>query len=168
MVRSGQEGVVAKRRSSPYRMGARSTDWIKIKNIQSDDFIVVGYWSSGKHGLSSLLLGSFASAAHARAGRHLRFCGKVGTGFGDQERASLHKTLDRLARLTPPCDGDLPREAGVTWCEPRMVVQIRFTEWTHDGALRHPSFAGLRSDKEVHQVIHPETAPIRSAALHRG
>ncbi len=168
MVRTGQEGVIAKRRGSPYRVGARSPDWIKIKNIQSDDFVVVGYWSSGKHSLSSLLLACYASAAHARAGRHLRFCGKVGTGFGEQERARLRAALQRHARQEPPCEGDLPREAGVVWCDPCLVVQLRYSEWTHDGALRHPSYAGIRSDKEVRQVIHREAAPTDPAARRGG
>ncbi|MBA3935907.1 MAG: hypothetical protein H0X38_00440 [Planctomycetes bacterium] len=154
MVRAGQEGVIAKRLTSRYLIGRRSPDWIKVKNHQSDDFLVVGHWSSGKHELSSLLLGCYASPADARAGHNLRFCGKVGTGFTEQDRARLAQVLVRLRRDEPPCTGELPRGAGVRWCEPRLVAQIRFTEWTHDGALRHPAFLGLRSDKEPRQVVH--------------
>jgi bifunctional non-homologous end joining protein LigD len=167
MVRTGQEGIIAKRLASTYRSGVRSTDWIKVKHIQSDDFIVIGYWSSGKHALSSLLLGCYATAAHARAGIHLRFCGKVGTGLDEQDRLRLQKALQRMVRPDPPCDGKVPQAAGMVWCEPRLVIQVRYAEWTHDGSLRHPAFAGLRHDKEVGEVIHPEVdAP--SSAVHRG
>ncbi len=128
---------------------------------------MVGYWSSGKHGLSSLLLGCFARAADARSGHPLRFCGKVGTGFDERERARLQEALDRHARRTPPCAGVVPQDDGIVWCKPRLVVQIRFTEWTHEGALRHPVFAGARSDKQVHEVIHRE-ALASSPTAHRG
>jgi bifunctional non-homologous end joining protein LigD len=154
MTRAGQEGVIAKRLTSQYLVGRRSPDWIKIKINQSDDFLIVGYWSSGKHELSSLLLGCYPSAADARAGRNLRFCGKVGTGFTESDRERLAEALARLKRAEPACVGDLPRGEGVRWCEPRLVAQIRFTEWTHDGALRHPAFLGLRSDKEPRQIVH--------------
>jgi ATP-dependent DNA ligase len=115
-----------------------------------------------------LLLGCYATAAQARSGRHLRYCGKVGTGFDERERSRLHAVLQRQARRSPPCEGDLPREDGIAWCEPRLVVQIRFTEWTHDGALRHPSYAGERLDKTPSQVVHGEAAATTSATLSRG
>jgi bifunctional non-homologous end joining protein LigD len=149
-----QEGLIAKRLTSFYHIGRRSPDWIKVKLNQSEEFLIVGYWTSGKHGLSSLLLGCYLSVADARAGRNLRFCGKVGTGFSEEDRVQLHKALSRLRIDHPPVAGDHPRERGTAWCRPHFVAQIHYTEWTHDGALRHPVFMGLRSDKEPHEVIH--------------
>ncbi len=150
----GREGIIAKRRSSRYRFGIRSPDWIKIKLTQSDEFLVVGYWSSGKHPLSSLLLGYYASRQDAAHGRPLRYAGKVGTGFSESGREALAKALQAIATDLPPCQGALPHGPGVHWCLPQVVVQVRFTEWTHDGALRHPSFVEVRSDREARDVVH--------------
>jgi bifunctional non-homologous end joining protein LigD len=154
MARSGQEGVLAKRAASTYQSGRRSADWLKIKLEHSDDFVVVGSWSSGKHGMSSLLLGCYASSADARQRRPLRYCGKVGTGFSEDDRLRFATTLRRIEIADPPCSGDLPREEGVRWCQPLLVAQIRFTEWTREGHLRHPAFLGMRIDTAPTQVIH--------------
>jgi bifunctional non-homologous end joining protein LigD len=149
-----QEGIIAKRLTSIYRPGRRSPDWIKIKLNQSEEFLIVGSWSSGKHGMSSLLLGYYPSPADAKAQRNLTYCGKVGTGFTEAARSELAAALARLAIDRCPVAGDVPRGRGVTWCRPVLVAQIHFTEWTPDGALRHPAFRGLRSDKEPSEVVH--------------
>lgn len=154
MHKTKQEGVIAKRLTSLYHAGKRSPDWIKVKLNQSEEFLIVGYWSSGKHGLSSLLLGYYPSTADARAERNLRFCGKVGTGFGEEERIALQRALDRVGVDHPPVTGPYPREPGTTWCRPHFIAQIHYTEWTHDGSLRHPAFMGLRSDKKPREVVH--------------
>ena len=155
MRKTGQEGLIAKLLTSRYHPGRRTGEWIKVKLDRHDEFIIVGYWSSGKQGLSSLLLGCFATAAEASAGRNLRFCGKVGTGFSQQDRCDLLKGLATLRVDGPPVVGDIPRGAGITWCKPVVVAEIRYREWTHDGSLRHPAFIGLRSDKPPRDVIHP-------------
>ncbi|HEX3134571.1 MAG TPA: ATP-dependent DNA ligase, partial [Planctomycetota bacterium] len=154
MRQTRQEGLIAKRLTSVYHMGKRSADWIKVKLNQSEEFLIVGYWSSGKHVLSSLLLGYYASAADAHAGRNLHYCGKVGTGFSDDDRAALQKALDRVSVPTAPVLGDHPRDHGIVWCQPHFIAQVHYTEWTHDGALRHPVFLGLRSDKRPREVVH--------------
>jgi bifunctional non-homologous end joining protein LigD len=154
MRQGGQEGIIAKRYTSTYQVGRRSPDWIKIKVSQSEEFVIVGWWSSGRHGLSSLLLGYHPSAAQAKAGAPLRYCGKVGTGFSESDRVRLERALKKIAVTTPLVTGALPHDAGITWCRPAFVAQIRFSEWTHDGALRHPAFLGLRSDKLPQEVIH--------------
>ena len=154
MRRNHQEGIIAKRHTSTYQPGLRSPDWIKIKVTRSDEFVVVGWWSSGKHGLSSLLLGYHPSATSARADAPLAYCGKVGTGFTDADRVRLERALKKLAVEVPPVTGDLPHGTGISWCRPALVAQIRYSEWTHDGALRHPAFLGLRSDKLPQDVVH--------------
>ncbi|MBA3697385.1 MAG: hypothetical protein H0W78_00765 [Planctomycetes bacterium] len=160
MRRTHQEGIIAKRLTSTYRPGLRSPDWIKIKVTRSDEFVVVGWWSSGKHGLSSLLLGYHPSTARARANAPLLYCGKVGTGFSDSDRLRLERALKKLAVDTPPVTGELPHGPGISWCRPALVAQIRYSEWTHDGALRHPTFLGLRGDKVPEDVVHqPASLP---------
>ncbi len=149
-----QEGIIAKRLSSVYRAGKRSADWIKIKLNQSEEFLIIGYWSSGKHGLSSLLLGCYPSLADAKAGRNLTYCGKVGTGFTEASRVQLEGVLSKIAIEKHQITNATPRENGITWCQPVLVAQIHFTEWTPDGALRHPGFLGIRSDKKPAEVIH--------------
>jgi bifunctional non-homologous end joining protein LigD len=159
MHKARMEGLIAKRLTSIYQIGKRSPDWIKVKLNRSEEFLIIGYWSSGKHGLSSLLLGCYASASDARLGRNLRFCGKVGTGFAEDERRQLQRALDRVGIDHPPVTGDRPKDDGIVWCRPHFVAQIHYSEWTHDGSLRHPAFMGLRSDKKPNEVIHPPGAP---------
>lgn len=134
-------------------MGRRSRDWLKVKLNQSDDFVIAGFWSSGRQVLGSLLLGCYATAADAKAGRNLRFCGKVATGFSEADRISLQRRLARIASPTPMVIGNLPVSRGVSWCKPVLVAQIKYAEWTHDGSLRHPVFMGLRSDKKTVAVV---------------
>ena len=157
MRRDGGEGIIAKRWTSTYTPGQRSPDWIKVKLSQQEEFIVVGYWSGGATIAGSLLLAAYGTTADARAGRNLRYCGKVGSGFDGEGRQLLATALKRMRVTTPPCGGALPRSRDITWCRPVLVAQIRFGEWTHDGALRHPVFLGLRSDKVPEEVIHSET-----------
>lgn len=153
MQRAGQEGIIAKRLTSPYLIGRRSPDWIKVKLSQQDAFVIVGFWSSGASPLGSLLLAAHATAANAQAHRLPRFCGKVGTGFSDRDREQLHRALLPYRVAQPQAEGRLPRGPGITWCQPVLVAQVRFSEWTHDGHLRHPTFIGLRGDLDPEDVI---------------
>jgi bifunctional non-homologous end joining protein LigD len=143
------EGLVAKREGSRYD-GRRSRDWLKLKLQASQEVAVVGYTplSSGERGIGALLV-----AVAGEGG--LRYAGKVGTGFTQRVREELERLLapDRLDR---PAVRDAPRMRSATWVRPRLVAHVRFTEWTVDGKLRHPSFQGLRPDKTT-----GETAPER-------
>jgi ATP-dependent DNA ligase len=137
---------IAKQRTSLCHPGRRAQDW--IKRTRSDEFVVVGYFSSGRHGLSSLLFGYYGSPQEAREPAPVRYCGKVGSGFSERDRHDLFLALRKMRRSRPPCTGVLPADRGVVWCDPDLVAQITFTEWTRDGALRHPAFSGLvRQDK---------------------
>lgn len=153
MKSAGQEGIIAKRLTSPYTVGRRSTDWIKIKLSHQDAFLIVGYWTSGASPVGSLLLGCYATAADAHAGHQPRFCGKVGTGFSEQDRERLRQLLQPLTVAAPPVSGRLPHGPGITWCQPRLIAQIRFGEWTHANHLRHPTFLGMRSDLTSRDVV---------------
>ncbi len=145
----GLEGVMAKRRNSPYREGKRSRDWIKLKHSESLEVIVAG-WRPGKGSrastVGSLLLG-------VPDGDTLRYVGRVGTGFADAELQILRAKLDRLARATSPLTG-VPREDArdAHWVTPKLVGEVEFSEATSDGRLRHPTWRGWRPDKDPGDV----------------
>jgi bifunctional non-homologous end joining protein LigD len=131
----GLEGIIAKDRRAPYRSG-RKGDWLKLKCIQSDGFVVVGFEPSTKvpGAISRLLLA-------ARQGESLVYVGGVGTGFTDKMARDLRKQLAAMPAKEPPVP--LKRKNAV-FCEPAFVAEITYTEITSDGKLRHPSFKGLR------------------------
>ena len=153
---SGLEGVVAKRRSSPYHPGRRSEDWRKLKHVRRTSAVVAG-WKPGEGGRSgrigSLLLG-------VQGERGLEYAGHVGTGFSAAVLASLGERLERLRRDEPPFVSAVPREhaRSAVWVEPVLVVDVDYTEWTREGRLRHPSYKGLRDDVPASDVVR-EAAP---------
>ncbi|MEK7355935.1 MAG: DNA ligase D, partial [Bdellovibrionota bacterium] len=153
----GLEGIVSKRANSTYS-SSRNGDWLKIKCLDGQEFIIGGYTKAGgsREGFGALLLG-----AHDRAGR-LRYVGKVGTGFNHATLMSLKRKLDRHKQNDVPFSRPPAEERNVTWVDPRFVAQIDFTEWTTDGSLRHPVFRGLREDKDPSEVFIeiPETTMI--------
>jgi bifunctional non-homologous end joining protein LigD len=141
------EGVVSKRAISRYRSG-RVGDWLKVKCIKRQEFVVGGWLPSearGRH-LASLLLGYYERDKFI-------YAGKVGTGFDLKLGRELADRLEKHSRSTPPFIQVPSVEArGARWTEPRMVVEVDFTEWTRDGRVRHPSFKGVREDKKPAQV----------------
>jgi bifunctional non-homologous end joining protein LigD len=158
-VEIGMEGVVAKRRSSVYRPGVRSRDWIKTKHVRTQE-VVVGGWTDGvgerKATFGALLLGIPETASGTGAGRtpvRLTYVGKVGTGFTEADRRQLLAKL--TARSTSPFAGELPAAAvrGAHFVRPDLVGEVRFGEWTPDGVLRHPVWRGERVDKSVDEVV---------------
>ncbi|MGC3967737.1 MAG: DNA ligase D [Pirellulales bacterium] len=158
--RRGLEGIVSKRSASSYEHH-RSGAWLKIKCHGRQELIVAGYTAPQRTrtGFGALLLGYFDER------RQLRYAGKVGTGFNEQMLRDLKRRLDKLH--TPECPfAERPldaRRGRVTWVEPKLVAEIEFTEWTDDGALRHPSFQGLRDDKEAGEVMRERRATKTSA-----
>jgi bifunctional non-homologous end joining protein LigD len=154
------EGVVAKRLGSVYRPGRRSNDWLKLRNTNRQE-LVIGGWVAGEGGRSgsvgSLLVGYYdATPEEAKAlGRPqlLVFAGGVGTGFTQDELARLTRMLKARARLNSPFDAQSPRRRGTRWCEPELVCEVEFREWTREGTLRAPSYKGLRDDKDPREVV---------------
>jgi bifunctional non-homologous end joining protein LigD len=150
-VERGLEGVVAKRRDSPYSPGQRTSQWIKVKNVRTQE-VVIGGWAEGKGvlagALGALLLG-------IPDGDGLVYAGKVGTGFSDQARAELLIDLRAIAQEGSPFSRALsrPEAALAHFVRPELVGEVRYVEWTHDGHLRHPSWRGLRADKEPSEVV---------------
>ncbi|HKC09288.1 MAG TPA: DNA ligase D [Methylomirabilota bacterium] len=141
------EGMVAKRARSVYS-GARTRDWIKIKCQRRQEFVIGGYTDpQGSRGhFGALHLGVYDGPA---AAPRLVYVSKVGTGFDDALLASIAEKLRPLERKTPPFDGGaIPTGRGHHWVEPRLVAEVRFTDWTEDGGIRHPTFIALRDDKK--------------------
>jgi bifunctional non-homologous end joining protein LigD len=144
----GLEGVVAKRVTSIYTPGKRSKDWLKIKNTCRQE-VVVGGWLPGG-GNRTGRIGALLVGYHDDTG--LRFAGKVGTGFTDAELARLGRLFGGLHRPASPFVDKVPYKLS-RFLEPTLVAEIEFTEWTHNGTLRHPSYKGLRDDKPATSVI---------------
>lgn len=137
----GLEGIVSKRRDRPYRSGP-SDDWLKVKCVQREEFMILGYMPStvalGR--LGALVLGH-------REGDRLNYVGRVGTGFTEASAREVRKRLDPL-RIDKPA-ADVPREMlrrSVVWVRPELVAEVEFRGWTADNLLRHTSFRGLVED----------------------
>jgi bifunctional non-homologous end joining protein LigD len=147
----GLEGIVAKRLDSPYEPGRRSPCWIKVKNVERQE-VVIGGWMPGegrrRDRIGALLVG-------VREDGHLRYAGRVGTGFTEAELDRLAKLLTPIERDTSPFDapGEPSPPRGAVWVEPRYVAEVEFREWTQGGQLRAPSYKGLRDDKPTEDVV---------------
>jgi bifunctional non-homologous end joining protein LigD len=142
----GAEGIIAKRAESRY-IGARSTDWLKIKCVHQQEFVVGGYTApkGSRENLGALLVGYYEQGA-------LRYAGKVGTGYDRATLEMLQRKLAPLHRRTSPFAPG-PAPAGeVQWVTPKLVVEIGFGEWTPAGLLRHPRYLGIREDKTAAEV----------------
>jgi len=147
----GWEGVVAKKRDSSYQPGRRSASWIKDKHWNAQE-VVIGGWRAGEGGRSS---GIGALLMGIPGPNGLQFAGRVGTGFTERDLANLKKTLAPLHTDESPFDAKLPaRDAKVvTYVEPTLVGEVRYSEWTPDNRLRQASWRGLRPDKKPSEVV---------------
>jgi bifunctional non-homologous end joining protein LigD len=150
----GLEGIMSKRLDSTYEPGRRSRAWLKIKNWGRQEFVVAG-WMPGEGGRAGHL-GSLLVGYHDRGGS-LRYAGRVGTGFTMAELARLEQRLSALRRQTSPFGPEpaLPVEVRRygRFAEPRLVAEVAFSEWTHTGTIRQPSYKGLRDDKDPSEVV---------------
>jgi bifunctional non-homologous end joining protein LigD len=144
--KEGWEGLIAKRNDSKYET-RRSKEWLKIKAINQQEMVIVGYQPSNAN---SHDIGSLHLAVNDKG--TLRYAGKVGTGFSSKMRVWLKDELDKDA-VTKTDVKDAPRVKTAVWTKPKLVAQVSFTEWTSDHRLRHPSFLGLREDKGVKDVV---------------
>ncbi|QNN64505.1 DNA ligase D [Sphingomonas rhizophila] len=144
--KEGGEGIIAKKASATYR-GERARNWLKVKCIQRQEFVIVGWQASDKRrGFRSLHLA-------VREGRKLTYAGKVGTGFNAALIEDLSERMRPLSVDEPVLD--VPRTARRCshWIKPRLVGEVAFTEFTDEGVLRHPSFIALRDDKPAKDVV---------------
>ena len=160
--RLGLEGVIAKRKDSAYVL-RRSSDWVKLKCGQRQEFVIGGYTDpkGSRTGIGSLLLG-----VHDKEGR-LRYAGNVGTGFNELTLRDLRHKLGKLHADASPFapDAELPRNAH--WVKPELVCEVAFGEWTRSHRIRHSVFHGLRTDKPPKAITREEpshSAPVDKPA----
>ncbi len=156
--RLGLEGMISKRRLAPFRPG-RGHDWIKVKCLQRQEFVVGGFTepSGSRSGLGALLLGVYEDG-------HLVYAGRVGTGFSTRVLKQLRARLNGLRVDRSPFRTPVPGGShGVTWVRPELVGEVGFSEWTADGLLRHPSFQGIREEKNPRDVRRERPKPALDA-----
>ncbi|MBO8137979.1 MAG: ATP-dependent DNA ligase [Desulfotomaculum sp.] len=141
----GLEGIMAKRADSPYLPGRRSHYWKKIRCTRSAELVICGFEpGSGANLLGSLVLGGYRNDK-------LVYQGKVGTGFTQQEQERLVKLLNQLEVKTPPFKVPLSVQKKTRWVKPLLVCEVYYTGVTPGNCLRHPSYKGLRLDKNAEE-----------------
>jgi bifunctional non-homologous end joining protein LigD len=155
--RRGLEGIMAKRAQSQYLSGARSADWLKIKTVKRQEVAIVGFTAPRA---SRQYFGSLVLAV--REGAAWRYVGHVGTGFSRTTLAEIHNKLSPLRMRASPFKERVKDESTTTWVKPKLVAEVKFTEWTAAGEMRHPAFVGLRQDKKPQDVVLEEAAQLPS------
>src|SRR5256714_604333 len=156
----GAEGIISKLRDAPYRSGARTSDWQKIKCVKRQEFVVGGFTdpSGSRMGVGSILIGYYERG-------FLRFAGKVGTGTGWSNKFSLdlRRQLEKSEIDQTPFDPVPPGwlRKNAHWVKPTLVAEVEFSEWTSDGRVRHPSLKGFRTDKAPRDVGREREAHLR-------
>ncbi len=150
--RRGLEGVVAKRRDCPYRPGSRTGEWLKTRIWRRQEFVIGGYIpGEGRRSkrVGSLLVGYYDEG-------RFTYAGGVGSGLNEEQLAFLTKELNSRLRDESPFEAGAPRGPKAklaVFCEPELVCEVQWTEWTKDGTLRQPSFKGMRTDKDPREVV---------------
>jgi bifunctional non-homologous end joining protein LigD len=146
--RKGLEGIMAKRADSMYLSGARADNWLKIKTSKRQEVVIAGFTAPRR---TRPFFGALTLALHE--GRGWRYIGHVGTGFSHETLEELHSELIKLETPRSPFRGRVKDEAVTTWVKPRLVAEVKFTEWTSSGEMRHPVYLGLRRDKNADDVV---------------
>ena len=141
------EGIMAKRKSSAYYPGKRTSDWLKIKHHNSDEAIIAGFTAprGGRKYFGALVLGVYDQGK-------FKYIGHTGSGFDTKLLKEIYTQLQPLIIRQSPFDERIKTNMPVTWVKPELVCEMKFTEWTRDGKLRHPIFLRMRPDKKPSQV----------------
>ena len=165
--KEGWEGLIVKDATSPYQSGRRSPSWRKLKLHHEQEF-VVGGWTEPRNTrqyFGALLLGVYEAdgsglkaqgsgtkgAQGTTPGASLIYVGHTGTGFDERELQRVSKLLKARAIARSPFANPIKSNETAHWVTPDLVAQVRFTEWTDDGKLRHPVYLGLRDDKDAQE-----------------
>jgi bifunctional non-homologous end joining protein LigD len=146
--RKGLEGIMAKRADSMYLSGARTDNWLKIKTSKRQEVVIAGFTAPRR---TRPFFGALTLAL--REGSNWRYIGHVGTGFSHEILEELHRELVKLETPRSPFRGRVKDEVVTTWVKPRLVAEVKFTEWTSAGEMRHPVYLGLRRDKNAEDVV---------------
>ncbi|HLT08594.1 MAG TPA: DNA ligase D [Cyclobacteriaceae bacterium] len=148
-VAAGMEGIMAKKADSTYTPGIRTENWLKIRSTESQEVLICGYTESEGHLFGSLILGLFRDG-------QLTYAGNCGSGFNDALQRELLEAFQPYVREKSPFDKKINLKGRKpTWLEPELICEVKFSEWTSSGSMRHPVFKGMRQDK-IPQEIQPE------------
>ena len=150
---NGLEGIMAKDLASPYRAGERSREWLKIKTQKRQEAVICGFTRprASRQYFGALILGAYKNG-------RLTYVGHVGTGFTARTLKDIHGRLTPLVTAKSPFAGEPKTNMPVTWLKPRLVAEVKFSEWTSDGLMRQPVFLGLRGDKRAREVEREQPA----------
>lgn len=151
------EGIMAKKSQGAYRTNIRSKHWLKIKTHERQEVVIGGFTEprgTRKH-LGSLVVGVYSNEGE------LIYVGHSGGGIPDAQLKSLRERLEKLERADSPFQTEPKPNAPVHWVEPKLVCEMEFSEWTSEGYMRHPSFVGLREDKDPKKVHKEEPKDIK-------
>jgi bifunctional non-homologous end joining protein LigD len=155
-VENDLEGIMAKKADSLYYPGIRTTEWLKIKHHKTTEAIIAGFTDPGgsRKNFGALALG-------VMQGKELKYVGLSGSGYTDKSLVELYKKLKPLTRKTSPFKEKIKERMPITWVEPKLVCEIKYTEWTREGKLRHPIFLRLREDKKPSEVTMNAEKPVK-------
>jgi bifunctional non-homologous end joining protein LigD len=145
-----EEGVIAKRAMGLYYSVKRTRQWLKFKAVHEQEVVIVGYTEPRR---SRKYFGSLVLAVRHQASKRWVYAGHVGTGFDQAALKSLYETMQPLRTERKPFDQKVKSENATTWLVPKLVGEVKFTEWTSESEMRHPVFLGLRTDKKATVVI---------------
>jgi bifunctional non-homologous end joining protein LigD len=148
--RAHEEGVIAKCAAGLYYSGKRTREWLKFKAGYEQEVVIVGYTKPRR---SRKYFGSLALAVRDKAKKRWVYAGHVGTGFNAAMLKSLYGKMGPLQTAKKPFDQKVKHENDTTWLIPKLVGEVKFTEWTSEGEMRHPAFLGLRADKKALDVV---------------
>jgi bifunctional non-homologous end joining protein LigD len=146
--RAGWEGIIAKRTDTKYQPGARSDAWLKLKLLFRAEFVIGGYTEPRK---TRPYFGALLLGAYDKQGRFI-YVGHTGGGFTRDGLARLYARLTKLERATSPFVEPPRTNERAHWVAPRIVVEVKFAEWTSERLLRQPIFLGVRDDKQAREV----------------
>lgn len=146
------EGMLAKNSLSPYLEGARGTEWLKVKTWHEQEAVIVGFTAprGSRKNLGALVLAAYAGRGKKKK---LIYIGHSGGGFTEKELRDLCNKLSKIKTPAPPIDEKVPVNSPITWVRPKYVCEMRFSEWTPEGRMRHPIYTGMRPDKKPGEVV---------------
>jgi bifunctional non-homologous end joining protein LigD len=156
--RAKEEGVMAKLASGRYHSGLRTREWLKVKASQEQEVVIVGFTAPRR---SRKYFGALVLAV--REGKGWKYAGRAGTGFNAETLRNVHQMMVPLITKTKPVPEKVPDAANTTWVKPKLVAEVKFTEWTEAGEMRHPVFLGLRTDKPATEVTRETPKPLSQA-----
>jgi len=159
-VKNNLEGIMAKKADSEYYAGKRSNEWLKIKNHKTADVIICGYTAPGgsRKYFGSLVLGIMKNKILVHAGH-------AGTGYDVDKLKTIFNLLQPLVQTDSPFTEKVITNNNVTWVKPKIICEVKFTEWTKDEKLRHPVFLRIRNDKNVKQTTMEAQKPIMKSTV---